>query len=954
MSSPIVEDLNWYRAATLVERLAAGPLPPTTEATESPTEDELTHYRWQSWQAQPPFDEAAAWAQRLALDNLTELQLHHLVAEPLEALPARFPEPPAWLPDLRTALAQPTTSDFRQLLADKWKRKPESGFLNAAAPFIEHALARFEQGVAALITNASALPFDPSTIKQICFANLPGDLLDILARTMALELNIARLSGELEGATPEARFQSFTERLREPEQRRALFSHYPVLARLLSEQAQRWVEISLEFLAQLCRDWAEIKATFAPDSEPGVLVKLKGGLTDTQRGGRTIFIAKFSSGFRLVYKPKPLAVDAHFQELLQWVNERGADPSFPLLRVLPREQHGWVEFVATRACETVEEVRRFYRRQGGYLALLYLIDATDFHSANLIACAEQPYLIDLEALFHPHRSRTTDDASDSADKLAGRALAHSVLRIGLLPRRSWGNSEHVGIDRSGLGMMEGQMTPHALPRWEGKGTDTMHLVRERLTVSAQKNHPQLGGAEINVLDYRQELEDGFVATYELLLAQRDALLADDSPLARFAEDEVCVFLRSSRTYRRLLEESYHPDVLHDALDRDRLFDALWAEVEDDAALAGVIRAERDELQCGDTPLFTTRPNSPDVLLQGGGRIPDFFAEASLTTVQHRLEQLNAADCVRQAWFIRASLATMPTAPRQMIKAPAPTSELNRASLHAEARAIGDRLEALSIRGSDDASWLGLMQEREREWFVDLLGLDLAGGLPGVALFQAYLGNLTGEERYTALAQKALTTMQRQIAEWGDAVTMIGAFDGWGGVIYTLTHLGVLWQRADLLAEAEAVVARLPELIAEDKKYDVYGGAAGCIAGLSCLAQVAPSERVTAAAIQCGDHLLARTQQRPAEHGTAGIAWALQRLHDWTGLERFRQVGPEALQSAVELGGTPLAVETPGLLAGLAGIGYELLRRAEPELVPSVLALEPPLRRPESERESRHV
>lgn len=923
MSLSFVEDLNWYRAATLVERLAAGPLP----HTEPPTEDDLTRYRWQSWKAQPPFDEAAAWAQRLALDDLTELQLHHLVAEPLETLQARFPEPPAWLRDLHAALAQPITSDFRQLLADRWKRKPESGFLNAAAPFIEHALARFEQGVAALSTNASAVPFDPSTIKQICFANLPGDLLDILARTMALELNIARLSGELEGTTPEARFQHFTERLREPERRRALFSDYPVLARLLSEQAQRWVEISLEFLARLCRDWAEIKATFAPESEPGMLVKLKGGLTDTQRGGRTIFIAKFSSGFRLVYKPKPLAVDAHFQELLQWVNERGADPPFPLLGVLPREQHGWVEFVATRACETVEEVRRFYRRQGGYLALLYLIEATDFHSANLIACSEQPYLIDLEALFHPRRNRTTDDASDSADKLAGRALAHSVLRIGLLPRRSWGNSEHAGIDRSGLGMMEGQMTPHALPRWEGKGTDTMHLVRERLTVSMQKNHPQLGGAEINVLDYRQELEDGFVAMYELLLAHRGELRADDGPLARFAEDEVCVFLRSSRTYRRLLEESYHPDVLHDALDRDRLFDALWVEVEDDAALAGVIRAERDELQCGDTPLFTTRPNSPDVLLQSGGRIPDFFAEASLTTVRRRLEQLSAADCARQAWFIRASLATMPTAEH--------FHHTNTDFI--AARAIGDRLEALAICGSDDASWLGLMQERERYWFVDSLGLDLAGGLPGVALFLAYLGKLTGEERYTALAQKALTTMQRQIAEWGDAVSMIGAFDGWGGVIYTLTHLGVLWERADLIAEAEAVVARLPELIEEDKQYDVYGGAAGCIAGLHCLAQVAPSDIVTAAAIQCGDHLLAR-----AERGTAGIAWALQRLHDWTGLERFRVAEQEALLSQAAVSGTPLAVETPGLLAGLAGLGYELLRRAEPELVPSVLALEPPV------------
>jgi lantibiotic modifying enzyme len=40
-------------------------------------------------------------------------------------------------------------------------------------------------------------------------------------------------------------------------------------------------------------------------------------------------------------------------------------------------------------------------------------------------------------------------------------------------------------------------------------------------------------------------------------------------------------------------------------------------------------------------------------------------------------------------------------------------------------------------------------------------------------------------------------------------------------------------------------------------------------------------------------------------------------------------------------GNPLGVESPGLMTGLAGIGYALLRLAEPTHVPSVLALAPP-------------
>jgi lantibiotic modifying enzyme len=40
-------------------------------------------------------------------------------------------------------------------------------------------------------------------------------------------------------------------------------------------------------------------------------------------------------------------------------------------------------------------------------------------------------------------------------------------------------------------------------------------------------------------------------------------------------------------------------------------------------------------------------------------------------------------------------------------------------------------------------------------------------------------------------------------------------------------------------------------------------------------------------------------------------------------------------------GVPLGVEVPGFMVGIAGIGYQLLRLAEPSRVPSVLGLAPP-------------
>ena len=61
------------------------------------------------------------------------------------------------------------------------------------------------------------------------------------------------------------------------------------------------------------------------------------------------------------------------------------------------------------------------------------------------------------------------------------------------------------------------------------------------------------------------------------------------------------------------------------------------------------------------------------------------------------------------------------------------------------------------------------------------------------------------------------------------------------------------------------------------------------------------------------------------------------------LAAVQQYGPQC--------GTPRAVPSPGLLTGLAGIGYGLLRLAFPERVPSVLLLEPTTgsRRPSQRR-----
>ena len=96
---------------------------------------------------------------------------------------------------------------------------------------------------------------------------------------------------------------------------------------------------------------------------------------------------------------------------------------------------------------------------------------------------------------------------------------------------------------------------------------------------------------------------GFTKVYQTLLGHRDELFDIHGPIARFHGDEIRIVLRHTLTYSRLLSESFHPDVLRDALDRDQFFDLLWGDVPENRYLGWVVADECRDLLNGDVPLF---------------------------------------------------------------------------------------------------------------------------------------------------------------------------------------------------------------------------------------------------------------------------------------------------------------------------------------------------------------
>jgi type 2 lantibiotic biosynthesis protein LanM len=895
---------SWSRAFTLSERaagwLAVGGLP-------EPEDADRAARRLARWQAQNPFSQDGFFQRRLAQDGLGVDDLRALLGESREAIAARVEARPAWLVQLERAWTTPPAAPF-PLSPELLGGSRQADFLAAVRPLLDAAYSDLTAGLRELTERFPSPPFDPATAGGLLAQNLPLSLMILLNRTMALELHLAGHAGRLTGGTPEERFESFIASLRDPAVAQGLLLQYPVLARQVAETAARWVDYSLEILGHLTADADRLREVFSPGRDLGLLTEIHTGQGDAHRGRRSVALLRFDSGLGLVYKPRPLTMDAAFQGLLEWTGARGFDPPFRRLRVLDIDGHGWAERVEAAPCASADEVSRFYLRQGGYLALLFALSAIDMHHENLIAVGEHPILVDLEALFHPLDETMGRDDQDLAPD--------TVLRIGFLPTANWGAAPgEAGADLSGLAAVDGQILPRPMLKAEGVGTDQMRFARQPMTIPVGDHRPTLEGAEVDLAAYSGEIVEGFWRMARLLAAHRDELLSAGGPLAAFAVAPVRLLVRKTLAYSNLAFEGQHPYLLGDALDRDRHLDHLWSAVPETPGLERLIAAEHRDLERGDIPMFTTSPLSSDVWTSDGEKISGFLKATPFARVQERLRGLDEAEITRQAWIVSNSLRAVGGRPNPQDRHDVRETEgtPSRDELVSAAVEVGVRLDALAFRSGEAAFWfVQKFQPGPYPCVLGPAGPDLYLGISGIALFLAHLGAVTGDPRFTRLARAATVTLRAQADHGGKLVDAVGGFAGWGAILHTLTHLGALWHDESLLDAAERVAAPLGPQIDADEYSDVVGGAAGCLVALRGLASLRPSGPALALAARCGERLLARA--RPMEpglgwvleqaglrplagfsHGAAGISWALLQLSAATGDGRFHQAARGALE-----------------------------------------------------------
>lgn len=681
-----------------------------------------------------------------------------------------------------------------------------------------------------------------------------------------------------------------------------LVANRPVMIRLLATIVGQWITTTDEFINRLEDDRAGLGDHFPELGDAGAVCAIAGGISDAHDHGRTVLVLTFENGARIVYKPRPVGMEAAWYGLSNWLEQSGSDIRAGAARTWCRSEYGWMAFVEHQSELSARDAKRFYSAAGQLLALMYCIKGSDMHHENLLVADGRPVVIDLETLFQPElRQFSNGEPAFAAKEQARHLLDNGVMAVGLLPKRV--NVMGQWLDGGGLATaIRKPVTTERLVH-VNQGNMVLEPVRTEQVLTGMEL--SIDGEPARVADHVADLVDGFRAAISFLSGNREAFLAADGPLAAFENMRIRHVFRPTAYYQDLEQAVSTPQNQQNGFVWSLHFERLARRARwdlDDYPGWGLLVHERRALTRMDIPLFTGRTDQDGVWADGQLVLTDFTASAVLPQIGKRLDQL-AGRLVYDSAIIRQTvlgmqLGSMP--PRK----PWPDVSFGQ-DLVKRARqtalSIGKYVADQAIVRNGSATWMTADATPDGEGLAVTVMDDLLyGGTTGVALFLAGCHALDPSEDWRDLALAGLAAPRQAARQEGyqalGPASSIGGFDGIGGLIYVLCRCAVLLKAPELLDDAVRLSGAIDAAaIDADKAFDVISGVSGTILALLALHRETGDRAVLDRAILCGRHL----PEDPADwksfsdralagisHGAAGVICALLRLYRASGETQF--------------------------------------------------------------------
>lgn len=689
------------------------------------------------------------------------------------------------------------------------------------------------------------LVYSKRTFYSDIFIHMYNISFNISYKMLVFEIDFEKKQGNLIGETPEDRFQYYiNEKLQNEEYLKSLYMEYESLTNLLLLTINNYLKFLFDILSATTQEIKNIFKTLFNTENIKKLINISLNMGDTHNDGKTVSILTFEDNKKVVYKPRSLAFDQKYSDLLSWMenNQSKHLKKIKSAKIYTTSNHGWMEFIEYKPCNNIEQVKSFYIRSGQLLCLLYALNSKDFHSENLIASGEYPYLIDLETLLQP----------DFEEKLSEKTVINktqdfinrSVYSIYLLPSRMTINKNENTIKVVDFGGMAGytkQQAPIKSNILINKNSDNIRVIKDYGILDINDNNPFLNGELIQSELFIDDIQSGFTNMYRWITENKISFINKLCEL--FANEKCRVVCKPTFIYSQILKSSFHPDLLRNPIHREVYFSRI-ALSELKKGFKHLSYHEHRDLMNGDIPYFSVYTDKKVLLDSKNSIIPSFeFKYSTLETVINKIQLMNELDLKKQITLIDLSyMHTSINDAKQETNLKFKTSKNfsndakpSKTDFLNTAIKIGDRLlnESIYDTESTDRTWLGLMVYGKNEVtsHVSSIDIDLYKGNNGISLFFASLASITKLERFKKAAIETLSPSLKTLKniEKNKEISLnIGAFTGLSGILYTIYHVGNILEIEEYKNIALHYIDIVLEHLGDDTQIELLGGMSGAL------------------------------------------------------------------------------------------------------------------------------
>lgn len=665
------------------------------------------------------------------------------------------------------------------------------------------------------------------------------------------------------------------------------------------------MERSLSYIEQVISHCEEnkdtIKKRFSVKSL--TLQEISMGQGDTHQNGKAVCLLYFDE-LTLAYKPRNLAIDASYQQLLKKLNYE-LNLNLETIQVLSFENYGFIEFVPHSPCVNEKEVAEFYQKIGAHLTILYILNASDMHFENVIAKGSNPVLIDLETLFTPQLLNKHDYLDDSLKELYKR-LETSVHSIALLSTEV---GQQISMDIGGISKNKRQKSPYKMSSIQNMYSDKMKYLLENVPVEEKQNNPKLDGITVDSTHYKSVIWDSFTRLYCYFMNHKASV--KQMIYSLFQKKNVRYLHRSTMFYSKLIGMQTYPIFMKDERFKRLLFHRVGVNyTEQDKPFLG---SEYTDLNRYDVPFFQANTSDTYIMNSSQRKLGELLSIEPLYTVLNKISDLSEEDLAEQKRIFDITFMN-----NQRSSADRSAIEFKNKDNHTvsskdnyfkTAVEIGDHLVKKMISVDEHGYWLGPtinLNQDDDTWMPGMVGMDVYNGNSGMCIFLSHLYAVTENEKYKKAAIKALQPIVEyldKIDEIDTNLMSVGALSGLSSYIYALSKCGKHLNDKRLMNYAKNglhwIVKKIEEENIKDSDY-IYGltGIIYMISNMYETFSVNSKSNLTKLMHVLGEQLsknpLNEVELSGFAHGLSSIMGSYALLYYYTGVERYKQLAYECM------------------------------------------------------------